>query len=137
MVDVHDAETRRKNMRAIKHKDTRPEWAVRRYLHGSGLRYRLHQAKLPGKPDIVLRKHSAVVFVHGCYWHRHPNCRYATLPKTRTKFWKDKLEGNRARDLRHQIALEEQGWRVFVIWECQLKTDECLEKLVRSIKGDA
>ena len=135
MVDVHNAEIRSKNMRAIGPKDTKPELIVRRYLHRAGFRYRLHNSKLPGKPDIVLPKWSAVLFVHGCYWHRHPGCRYATTPKTRKDFWLKKLEGNRKRDLRHQAALERDGWRVFVIWECQLKTKEHLEKLATALRG--
>lgn len=137
MADVHDSETRSKNMRAIGPRDTKPELIVRRYLHRAGLRYTLHNPKLHGKPDIVLPRWSAVVFVHGCYWHRHPGCRFATTPNTRKEFWLEKLEGNRRRDLRNQAALEKDGWRVFVIWECQLKTEEYLEILVSALRDAA
>lgn len=94
---------------------------VRRELHRLGFRFRLHDPRLPGKPDLVLRKHSAVIFVHGCYWHRHEGCRYATTPATRREFWLTKFEANVQRDRREQESLRAAGWRVFVVWECALR----------------
>ena len=123
MADVVDARTRSRMMSGIRGKDTRPELLVRRQLHRLGFRFRLHDPRLPGKPDLVLRKHSAVIFVHGCYWHRHEGCRYATTPATRREFWLSKFAANVQRDLRDQAALRTEGWRVFVIWECALRRD--------------
>ena len=108
-------------MSAIRGKNTKPERAVRGYLHARGFRYRLHRSDLPGKPDLVLPKYRLAIFVHGCFWHRHEGCFYATSPATRKNFWRDKLEGNAARDKRQQEALLQAGWRVLVIWECGLK----------------
>lgn len=133
--DVHDPETRSKNMRAIGPKNTKPEILVRSYLHNAGLRFRLHDTGLPGKPDLVLRKRDAVVFVHGCYWHRHANCRFATTPKSNKEFWIEKLEGNRERDERHQKKLRKMGWNVFVIWECQTRSLDRLAALANSLKS--
>ena len=96
---------------------------VRRELHRLGFRFRLHDSRLPGRPDLVLRKHSAVIFVHGCYWHRHEGCRYATTPATRREFWLTKFAANVQRDRRDRAALRARGWRVFVIWECALRRD--------------
>jgi DNA mismatch endonuclease (patch repair protein) len=109
-------------MSGIRGRDTKPELAVRRYLHANGLRYRLHVRDLPGKPDIVLPRHRAVVFVHGCFWHRHEGCRYAYRPKSNVEFWQAKLDANTARDGQDQERLRALGWRVFVVWECQTTT---------------
>ncbi|PMR78515.1 very short patch repair endonuclease [Halomonas urumqiensis] len=108
-------------MSRIRGQDTNPEMAVRRYLHACGFRFRLHRKDLPGKPDLVLTKHRLVIFVHGCFWHRHEGCFYATSPATRKDFWRRKLIGNVERDRRQQAELIEAGWRVLVIWECGLK----------------
>lgn len=121
MVDVVDSKTRSRMMRNIRGKDTRPELILRRALHQLGLRFRLHRKDLPGKPDIVMPKFQAAIFVHGCFWHRHENCRYATTPKTRPEFWLKKFEGNVARDRRNLLALREAGWRTAIVWECALK----------------
>lgn len=110
-------------MRSVRRQDTRPGMLVRRELHRLGFRFRLHRKDLPGKPDLVLPGYSAVVFVHGCYWHRHQGCRYATTPATRPGFWKEKFEANVRRDRRNQAALSDTGWRVFVIWECALRRE--------------
>ena len=121
MLDVVDKATRSRMMSGIQGKNTAPEFIVRKYLHGRGLRFRLHAKELPGKPDLVFPKYKAIIFVHGCFWHQHPGCRYASKPKTRSEFWHNKLSANVKRD-RHQIeALAELGWRVFVIWECELQ----------------
>jgi len=119
-------------MSRIRCKNTKPEMIVRRLLHAMGLRFRLHRAGLPGKPDIVLGPRRLVIFVHGCFWHRHPNCREATMPTARRDFWQTKLEGNASRDARHRAALRKLGWRVAVVWECETKNPERLaRRLVR------
>lgn len=118
---MHSKEVRSYNMSRIKGKDTKPEMLVRKFLHANGFRYRLHDKKLPGKPDIVLPKYKTAIFVHGCFWHGHKNCRYASIPKTRTKWWLEKIEGNAANDKRKKYALKKSGWRVITIWECALK----------------
>src|SRR5690606_3727417 len=117
---VVDQATRSRMMSGIRGRDTKPEIAVRRYLHAAGLRFRLSPRNLPGRPDIVLPKHNAVVFVHGCFWHRHLGCKYTTNPATRPAFWKRKFAENVARDQRVQLQLKEAGWRVFVVWDCEL-----------------
>jgi DNA mismatch endonuclease (patch repair protein) len=114
-------------MSRILGKDTTPELALRRALHGMGFRYRLHGARLPGKPDIVMRKYKAVVFVHGCFWHRHAGCKVATTPKSNTGFWLQKFAANVERDRRNISSLEGQGWHVFVVWECELAPSKILE----------
>lgn len=111
-------------MAGIKGKNTKPELALRRALHARGFRYRLHSSKVHGRPDLVLPKHGAVVFVHGCFWHRHDGCHYATTPSTRTEFWQAKFEANMARDSAVRVALLEAGWRVVTIWECALRNPE-------------
>jgi len=110
-------------MASIRGRNTRPEMALRKALHRLGFRYRLHERKLPGHPDLVFPKYRAVVFVHGCFWHRHPGCRYATTPASNTEFWERKFRGNVERDNRNIRKLLEQGWHVAVIWECALKGD--------------
>ena len=120
-MDIVDTQTRSRMMSAIKGKNTHPELAVRRYLHALGFRFRLHRKDLPGNPDLVLPKYNLAIFVHGCFWHRHLDCFYATSPATRKKFWREKLDGNAARDKQKQAELLESGWRVMVIWECGLK----------------
>jgi DNA mismatch endonuclease, patch repair protein len=111
-------------MAGIRSKNTKPELLLRRALHARGLRYRLHGAKLPGKPDLVFAKHQAVVFVHGCFWHRHSNCRFATTPATRPEFWTAKFSANIERDERNVAVLLENGWRIATVWECALKEDD-------------
>lgn len=115
-------ESRRRNMQAIRGKDTKPELVVRRLLHGMGYRYRLHDRRLPGTPDLVFPSRKAVVEVRGCFWHRHgdPGCPNSKLPATRREWWEAKLEGNVARDARNVAALEALGWRVLVLWECRI-----------------
>ena len=123
MVDVVSSKVRSRMMAGIGGKDTKPELTLRKGLFALGLRYRLHDRKLPGRPDIVLPRWNTVVFVHGCFWHRHPGCRYTTTPSTRTEFWLDKFEKNVARDQRNVSALRALGWRVLVVWECDIKSD--------------
>ena len=135
MADVHSRAIRSKNMAAIRGKHTRPEMVVRRALHALGLRYRLH-TRLPGKPDLVFPKHRAVLFVHGCFWHRHTCANGRVLPRTRAEFWKEKLEGNAERDRRNRLALKKAGWRVFVIWECEVSAAR-FSRLASSIRSRA
>lgn len=123
MVDVMSAERRSLLMSRIRGKDTSPEVKVRRLLWSAGLRYRLHTKGLPGKPDLVFRKWRAVVFVHGCFWHRHSDCPFFRLPKTRTSFWDEKLRRNQERDAATVAALATAGWRVAVVWECGVRLD--------------
>jgi DNA mismatch endonuclease (patch repair protein) len=122
-------------MSGIRGKNTTPELIVRRFLHAAGLRYGLHRRDLPGCPDIVLTRLRTVVFVHGCFWHQHPRCRYATRPATNRTFWSRKLLGNVERDARQRRALRRAGWRVFVVWECQVKDERNLTRLVRAIRS--
>lgn len=123
-------------MRLIKAKDTKPERRVRHALHKSGLRYRLHARELPGKPDIVFASRHTVVFVHGCFWHQHPDpsCKLARMPKSRRNFWEAKLVGNRLRDVEVNRQLKEKGWNVVEVWECQI-TNEFLATLVSEIRA--
>lgn len=120
---------RHNNMAAIHGKDTKPEMVVRRYLWGHGFRYRLNHPRLPGKPDIVLRKYRTCIFVNGCFWHGHEGCRYYTIPKTNTEFWVDKVKRNKERDLKVQHELAALGWRSITIWECELKPTKREETL--------
>ena len=111
-------------MAGIKGKGTRPEMTVRRFLHAHGYRFRLHRKDLPGKPDIELSRLRVCIFVHGCFWHHHAGCKYAVLPKTRADFWAAKLQSNAERDLKVLQRLEDDGWRVITVWECELKLPE-------------
>lgn len=120
MSDVHDVETRRRNMAAIRGKDTKPELLIRRLCHASGFRFRLHRKDLPGKPDLVFPKYHAAIFVNGCFWHGH-DCHLFKVPETRRDFWAEKIAGNRARDEYQLAQLSELGWRVMVVWECAVK----------------
>lgn len=132
-MDVVDRATRSRMMAGIRGKDTKPEIVVRSFLHRAGLRFRLH-AKLPGKPDLVFPKYRAAVFVHGCFWHRHEGCRYATTPASNAIFWQEKFAANVGRDAKVKKMLEEDGWRVLAIWACELSTSELqgLERKIRS-----
>lgn len=134
MADRLSKEERSRLMAQVKTQGTAPELTVRSYLHAAGLRFRLHRRSLPGSPDVVLPKYRAVVFVHGCFWHQHPGCLKAALPKTNTEFWEEKLRKNSERDLRVESALTEENWRVFILWECDLREPR-LRRLVRGIKG--
>ena len=130
---------RSRNMAAIRRRDTKPEMAVRSFLHRSGLRYRVDVADLPGRPDIVLRRWNAAVYVHGCFWHRHEGCRYATMPRANVEFWTRKFERNVERDRQSIADIREAGWRVAVVWECGLHRtvhDQTLEDLKVWITGE-
>lgn len=121
MADIVDQKTRSRMMSGIKGANTKPELSLRRALHALGFRFRLHSSKLYGRPDLVLAKHHLVIFVHGCFWHRHEGCRYSTSPSTRKEFWQEKFKANVARDRAVQATLLGQGWRVATVWECALR----------------
>lgn len=120
-MDIVSREKRREMMSGIRGKDTSPERMVRSLVHRMGYRFRLHGKHLPGRPDLVLARHSTVIFVHGCFWHRHEGCRFAYVPKSRVEFWKAKFRANRERDQRVQRELRQLGWRVILVWECELR----------------
>ena len=137
MADVHDKATRSYNMSRIKGKDTKPEMLVRKFLHANGFRYRLHVKDLPGKPDIVLPKYKTVIFVHGCFWHGHEECKYYVVPKTKTEWWLNKINTNIANDVKAVNALKEAGWKIITLWECELKKStvtDTLQHLLSSIE---
>ena len=121
MSDVHDAATRSYNMSKISGSDTRPEIIVRKLLFSNGFRYRKNVKTLPGTPDIVLPKYKAVVFVNGCFWHKHDNCRYFVWPKNNAEYWYSKIMNNVIRDRNNYALLEKEGWRVILVWECEIK----------------
>lgn len=137
MADVHSVETRSYNMSKIKSANTAPEIFVRKFLFSNGLRFRLHDKKLPGRPDIVMPKYRTVVFVHGCFWHGHTGCKKFVVPKTRTDFWINKINKNILNDLKNIIALEVDGWKVITVWECELKKDDTLQEILRLITNNA
>ena len=121
-------------MARVKGRDTRPEMTVRRALWAAGLRYRLHDKRLPGKPDIVFASRCVALFVHGCFWHRHPGCQAARMPKSRPEFWEPKLAGNVIRDREQRSRLEALGWTVLVIWECETRDPSALKALAARIR---
>ena len=137
MTDIVDRSTRSRMMAGIKGKNTAPEIRVRSYLHRHGFRFRLHGRQLPGKPDVVLPKYRTVIFVHGCFWHRHRGCPFAYSPRGNAGFWKAKLDGNAERDQRQRKELRKSGWKVRTVWECE--TDEKhLRQLVSGLlRGNA
>ena len=134
MTDTLTPKERSERMSRIRSKDTKPEMIVRRLVHGMGYRYRLHRRNLPSIPDLVFPSRKKVIFVHGCFWHRHPDpgCKLARLPKSRLDFWKPKLEANRQRDLENIHKLSRQGWEVLVVWECEIDDKEQLENIIKS-----
>ena len=135
-MDIISEERRSWNMSRIKGKDTKPELVVRSILHKMGYRFRLHRKELPGKPDIVLPKYKTVIFVHGCFWHRHKKCKFAYTPKSRVKFWKDKFAETVKRDKQHLKQLKENGWEVFIVWECETKDMDKLKKIINKISQE-
>lgn len=134
MADVHSKETRSYNMSKIKGKDTKPEMLVRKFLFANGFRYRLHDKKLPGKPDIVLPKYKTLIFVNGCFWHGHQDCKYFVIPKTRTEWWLNKINTTIANDKKVVESLRNDGWKTIVIWECELKKEKSENTLSELIK---
>ena len=138
MTDTLSAERRSWNMSRIGSRNTTPEIRMRSLLHRAGFRFRLHAAGLPGKPDIVLRRYKTVVFVHGCFWHRHGGCRKATTPSTRTEFWQSKFNATIERDRRKTSELNAMGWRVLTVWECELEKnpDQVIETVRNQLHGE-
>lgn len=120
-------------MSKIRGKQTKPEILVRKFLYSKGFRYRINVPWLPGKPDIVLAKYRCVIFVNGCFWHGHPKCKYATLPKTNTDFWKDKIEKNAERDRNNYELLQDMGWNVIVVWQCELRNENLRKKRLEAL----
>ena len=138
MTDTLSPTQRSERMSRIKGRDTGPEWRVRRLVHGMGYRYRLHRKDLPGKPDLVFPSPHKVIFVHGCFWHRHPDpaCKLARLPKSRLDFWRPKLEANCKRDEKNLKMLSDLGWKALVVWECQLADTKKLSEEIVSFLED-
>lgn len=134
-MDIWSKEKRSEVMSRILSKDTKPEKKVRSMLHSMGYRFRIHVKSLPGKPDIVLRKYNTIIFVHGCFWHLHRGCREGRIPNTRTEYWSDKLIGNKKRDEKNIRKLRRFGWKVMVVWECQIekKPELVIERIVKFI----
>ncbi|MGD0885388.1 MAG: DNA mismatch endonuclease Vsr [Thermodesulfovibrionales bacterium] len=137
MTDRISPARRSANMRAIRSKDMKPEMTVRRLAHSMGYRFRLHRKALPGKPDMVFPSRRAVIFIHGCFWHLHPDpsCRDARAPKSNPDYWHPKLARNQTRDAEHETALKVLGWRVLVIWECQIKDEASLKQYLSAFLG--
>jgi DNA mismatch endonuclease (patch repair protein) len=121
-------------MSQIKSRDTKPEMLVRKFLHAQGFRYKLHDKNLPGHPDIVLPKYKTIIFIHGCFWHGHSNCKYFTLPKTRATWWLHKINTNKANDAKAVRASKKQGWKIITVWECKLKPAKAEKTLVSLLK---
>lgn len=136
MADRLTPEKRSWNMSQIRGKDTAIEVRVRKYLFGLGYRYRKNDKRLPGKPDIVLPKYRTAIFIHGCFWHRHPGCKYATTPKTRTDFWMEKFSRNVENDRKHKEQLEADGWKIITLWECDIEKrfNETMDNLVSFLR---
>jgi DNA mismatch endonuclease (patch repair protein) len=135
MADTRTREQRRRIMQSVGTKNTGPEWTVRRLLHAAGYRYRLHARDLPGKPDLVFRKRQAAVFVHGCFWHWH-GCSKGQPPKSKLDYWQPKLEANRLRDERQRHQLEELGWSVLTVWQCETKDEDALLRRLVKFLGN-
>ena len=136
MTDQLSSQKRSWNMSRIKSRDTAPELAVRKILYRMGYRYRLHSPTVPGKPDIILKRFRVAIFVHGCFWHRHPGCRFSYTPKSRVEFWAKKFEANTRRDEEVKKQLSDMGWKYLTIWECETKSSETIEHLLRGFLGE-
>lgn len=135
MADVHSTKVRSYNMSQIRGKGTKPEELVRKYLFAQGFRYRKNDSQLPGKPDIVLPKYRTIVFVNGCFWHKHEGCKYFVWPKNNAAFWREKILSNVERDQRNYERLQQMGWNIIVVWECELKKELRTETLNKIVKG--
>lgn len=135
MADVHSPKVRSYNMSQIRGKDTKPEELVRKYLFSQGFRYRKNDSRLPGKPDIVLPKYRTVIFINGCFWHKHEGCRFFVWPKNNADFWRKKILSNVERDQRNYAELQQLGWNIIVVWECELKKELLLKTLNKIVRG--
>jgi DNA mismatch endonuclease (patch repair protein) len=139
MAEVHSSEIRSFNMSRIRDKNSKPELILRKFLHSKGFRYRLHVKNLPGKPDIVLPKYKTVIFVNGCFWHGHEGCKYFVIPKTRTEWWISKIKATQKRDRKKGEALKASGWKVRIVWECELRSEKIersLNSLLQKLKAE-
>ncbi|NLD47365.1 MAG: DNA mismatch endonuclease Vsr [Clostridiaceae bacterium] len=139
MPDVHSSDTRSYNMSHIKGKDTKPEILVRKYLFSKGFRYRINDKRYPGRPDIILPKYKTVIFINGCFWHVHEKCKYFVWPSSNVEFWKDKLGRNKKRDEKNIAELKNMGWRVIIVWECELRkplAEMTLKNLCNEIRNN-
>jgi DNA mismatch endonuclease (patch repair protein) len=134
-MDTLSRRERSERMGRVKSKDTKPELVVRRLVYGLGFKYRLHASRMPGKPDLVFTRLKSIIFVHGCFWHRHSGCALCRMPKSRLEFWEPKLEENRRRDSRNQRKLRRDGWRLLVIWECQLANQDRVKSRILEFLG--
>ncbi len=134
MSDIVSKAKRSAMMAAVRQRHTKPEMNLRKALHSIGLRYRLHRKSLPGTPDIVFVRSQVAIFINGCFWHRHPGCPRATIPALRAEFWREKFEANVARDRRAQARLRAVGWKVVVVWECQVKNDDLASKVAQCLR---
>lgn len=132
MTDIISKEKRSWNMSRIRSRDTKPEIKVRSMLHNAGYRFRVDVKKFPGRPDIVLSKYKTIIFIHGCFWHRHKNCKYAYNPKSRIQFWKNKFESNIRRDKINILLLKKSEWKVFIVWECEI--EKKTKKIIANLK---
>ena len=137
MSDTLSPEERSERMAKIRDKNSNPEMKLRRLIHSMGFRYRLHVKKLPGTPDLVFPSRRAVIFMHGCFWHRHEGCKLARLPKSKLNFWKPKLEANKERDMLQQQQLRDLGWRLLVVWECEMVYTERVSTMVRNFLSES
>ncbi len=135
-MDIWSKEKRSLVMGKIRSKDTMPEKVLRSALFKAGYRFRIHKAGLPGKPDIVLPKYKTVIFVHGCFWHYHKDCPEGRIPNSNSEFWKNKLARNIERDAKHVKALQDTGWQVLIVWECELKSDSSVAKIITNLKSN-
>ena len=133
MPDVYDAVKRSDVMRKVRGRDTKPEILVRQTLHRAGFRFRIHRRDLPGRPDIVLPKYHAAIFVHGCFWHGHPSCPHAARPMSNVDYWRRKLDRNIERDASNMAALRQAGWHVIVLWECEIRTHAQAEEMLNGV----
>lgn len=129
-MDIWDKKKRSEVMSKIRSKNTKPEILIRKALFAKGFRYRINDNKLPGKPDVVLPKYKTIIFIHGCFWHRHDGCKYAYTPKTNTDFWIEKIMANKERDIVNQSKLESMGWKVLTIWECEIRQKDKIPALI-------
>lgn len=139
MADVHTPEQRSYNMSRVRCVGSKPEEIVRKYLFSKGFRYRKNDARLPGKPDVVFPKYKTVIFVNGCFWHKHDGCKYFVWPRNNAEFWRKKIKLNAERDKHNYLQLEEMGWRVIIVWECELKNpvrEQTLERLYKAITAE-
>jgi DNA mismatch endonuclease (patch repair protein) len=133
MTDIFSKAKRSEVMSKVTAKDTRPEVKVRKFLFSKGFRYRKNDKRFPGKPDIVLPKYKTIIFVHGCFWHHHENCRAAALPRTNHEFWKDKMQTNVKRDKKNRMDLKKLGWKIIVVWQCQIKNRELFAETIKRV----